>query len=97
MNPRARSFGGKIKKMAEGGASSSSSSKAPSPQDLEVILARQREMDAKMNKAAADAAARRKAGGYCGGGMAKRVKMASGGSVRGNGCAIKGKTRGRIV
>lgn len=35
-----------------------------------------------------------KSGGYCGGG--KMVKMASGGSVRGDGCASRGKTKGRF-
>lgn len=45
--------------------------------------------------------------GYGGGGMKQHkvaeykkgglVKMASGGRVRGDGCAIKGKTKGRIV
>lgn len=37
-----------------------------------------------------------KSGGYCGGGSTKRVKMASGGSVRGDGCATRGKTKGRF-
>lgn len=38
-----------------------------------------------------------KKGGYCSGGKTKTVKMASGGSVRGNGCATRGKTKGRFV
>lgn len=37
-----------------------------------------------------------KSGGYCGGGSTMRVKMASGGKVRGDGCASKGKTKGRF-
>jgi hypothetical protein len=96
MNPRARKFGGSVKKMADGGSTMDAIKKAgfhistPVEVDaqkkaaedaaLQRTLQRQKEMDAKMNKAAADYETRKKSGEmkwYKRGGKVK--KMAGGG------------------
>jgi hypothetical protein len=63
-------------------------------QDKAMIKKAFKQHDAQEHKGAKGTKLALKEGGMCGGGMYKAKKMAKGGSI--DGCAMRGKTRGKM-